>query len=155
MSSKNHFHATEDHTFYWPIMTADDIIKYVGGRTQTWQAKWAVFKILGFDCKRFLPFSAPLPRSFACAFFARWTARKRLLSRLKNEPQNVLTFLEALPIWLPIRSSLKYVVYSSWKVLEICPRASKQWTHRWAIFLENNSSMTSQLSLNIGVFRTD
>ena len=86
-SSKNHFRSTEDHTFYWSIMTADDIIKYVGGRTQTWQAKWAVFKILGFDCKRFLPLSPPLPRSFTCAIFARCLTlvpRSLLLNRTET-----------------------------------------------------------------------
>ena len=53
-SFKHNFHSTGDHTLYWSIMTADDIIKYVGGRTQTWQAKWAVFKILGFEVTCFL-----------------------------------------------------------------------------------------------------
>ena len=36
----------------WQLMTASN----VGARTQAWQAKWAVFKIPGFVCKRFLPF---------------------------------------------------------------------------------------------------
>ena len=86
-SSKNHFRSTEDHTFYCSIMTADDIIKYVGGRTQTRQAKWAVFKILGFDCKRFLPLSPPLPRSVTCAIFARCLTlvpRSLLLNRTET-----------------------------------------------------------------------
>ena len=36
----------------WQLMTASN----VGARTQAWQAKWAVFKIPGFVCKRFFPF---------------------------------------------------------------------------------------------------
>ena len=36
----------------WQLMTVSN----VGGRTQAWQAKWVVFKIPGFVCKRFLPF---------------------------------------------------------------------------------------------------
>ena len=36
----------------WQLMTASN----VGARTQAWQAKWVVFKIPGFVCKRFLPF---------------------------------------------------------------------------------------------------
>ena len=49
----------------WQLMTASN----VGVRTQAWQAKWAVFKILGFVCKRFLPFFPTPPRSFTCALF--------------------------------------------------------------------------------------
>ena len=37
---------------FWQLMTASN----VGTRTWAWQAKWAVFKIPGFVCKRFLPF---------------------------------------------------------------------------------------------------
>ena len=36
----------------WQLMTASN----VGARTQAWQAKWVVFKIPGFVCKRFLAF---------------------------------------------------------------------------------------------------
>ena len=43
----------------WQLLTASN----VGACTQAWQAKWAVFKILGFVCKRFLPFFHPHPLS--------------------------------------------------------------------------------------------
>ena len=50
----------------WQLMTASN----VGARTQAWQAKWAVFKIPGFVCKRFLPFfPTPSPLLFT-PFFA-------------------------------------------------------------------------------------
>ena len=42
----------------WQLMTTSN----VGARTQAWQAKWVVFKIPGFVCKRFLPlFPTPSP----------------------------------------------------------------------------------------------
>ena len=42
----------------WKLLTASN----VGAWTQAWQGKWAVFKIEGFVCKRFLPFfSNPYP----------------------------------------------------------------------------------------------
>ena len=47
----------------WQLMIASN----VGAWTQAWQAKWAVFKILGFVCKRFLLFFPTPPRSFTCA----------------------------------------------------------------------------------------
>ena len=41
----------------------------VGACTQAWQAKWAVFKIPGFVCKRFLPcFPTPSPLFYLCHF---------------------------------------------------------------------------------------
>ena len=53
----------------WQLLTASN----VGARTQAWQAKWAVFKIPGFVCKRFLPFfPTPSPLFYLChPFFAR------------------------------------------------------------------------------------
>ena len=47
----------------------------VGTRTQAKEAKWAVFKIPGFVCKRFLPFFPtpgphPLPALLLTLFFA-------------------------------------------------------------------------------------
>ena len=51
-------------------MTADDSIKCPcvnSGMT----GKWVVFKIDGFVCTRFLPFSPTPPRSFTCAIFYR------------------------------------------------------------------------------------
>ena len=49
----------------WQLMTASN----VGARTQAWQAKWAVFKIPGFVCKRFLPFfPIPSPLFYLCHF---------------------------------------------------------------------------------------
>ena len=59
----------EDQTFLlvnlWPLMTASK----VGACTQAWKAKWAVFKIPGFACKRFL-LSSPTPRhSFTRVIF--------------------------------------------------------------------------------------
>ena len=58
--SKVNFHSTEGQTFFWSIMTADDCIKInVDGWTQAWQAKWAVFKVLGSVCKHFLPNPTP------------------------------------------------------------------------------------------------
>ena len=67
-------------------------------------------------------------------------------------------FHETLPIWLSIRFPLEKIVY-----------ASKSYKYAWEsrkgdcgrlgnisdIFLENNSSMTSQLPLNLGIFSTD
>ena len=50
----------------WQLMTASNVDVW----TQVWQAKWAVFKILGFVCKPFFPFSPPPPRSFTCAIFS-------------------------------------------------------------------------------------
>ena len=47
----------------WQLMTASN----VGAWTQAWQAKWAVFKIPGFVCKRFFPFFPTLSPFFACA----------------------------------------------------------------------------------------
>ena len=49
----------------WQLMTASNVSAW----TQVWQAKWAVFKIEGFVCKRFLPFFPTTPRSFTCAIF--------------------------------------------------------------------------------------
>ena len=49
----------------WQLMTASN----VGARTQAWQAKWVVFKIPGFVCKRFLPFFPTPSRSFTYAIF--------------------------------------------------------------------------------------
>ena len=43
----------------------------VGARTQAWQAKWAVFKIPGFVCKRFLPFSPTPSPLFYLRHFSR------------------------------------------------------------------------------------
>ena len=53
----------------------------------------------------------------------------------------------------------KRIVYASWKVFEISdwePRNGDSGLlgKRSAIFLEKNSSITSQLSLNLGIFRT-
>ena len=50
----------------WQLMTASN----VGARTQAWQAKWAVFKIPGFVCKRFLPFFPTLSPLLLTPFFA-------------------------------------------------------------------------------------
>ena len=47
---------------FWLLMRASN----VGARTQAWQAKWAVFKMPGFACKRFLTF---LPHPFPPPFF--------------------------------------------------------------------------------------
>ena len=49
----------------WQLLTASN----VGARTQAWQAKWAVFKIPGFVCKRLLPFFPTPHRSLTCAIF--------------------------------------------------------------------------------------
>ena len=68
-------------------------------------------------------------------------------------------FHKILPVWLPMRCPLEKIVYATWEVLKKyvweprngdCGRLG----NLFAIFLENNSSMTSQLSLNLGVFRT-
>ena len=59
--SKVHFRSTEGQTFYWPMMTVDDSIKRRCANS-AWQAKWVVFKISGFVCKRFLLFF-PTPSS--------------------------------------------------------------------------------------------
>ena len=49
----------------WQLMTTSN----VGARTQAWQAKWVVFKIPGFVCKRFLPlFPTPSPLFSLCHF---------------------------------------------------------------------------------------
>ena len=67
-------------------------------------------------------------------------------------------FHDTLPIWLSIRCPLKKIVFASWKVFKVCLRAPKRWlwSFRSAIFRENNhSSMTSQPSLRLGIFRTD
>ena len=46
-------------------------------------------------------------------------------------------------------------LWASWKVSDVCLRAAKQSTLVLsAIFPENNSSMTSRLSLNSGIFWT-
>ena len=59
---------TEGQTFYWSIY--DSRWQHQIARTQAWQAKWAVFKILGFVCKRFLTFPPyPLPATFTRAVF--------------------------------------------------------------------------------------
>ena len=55
--------------YLWQLLTGSN----VGTRTQAWQAVWAVFKIPGFVCKRFLPFFAtpsPLTRAIFRAVFA-------------------------------------------------------------------------------------
>ena len=61
MSLQVHFRCTEDQTFLLvnlrQLMTASN----VGPCTQAWNAKWAVFKITGFACKRFLLSSLPNP----------------------------------------------------------------------------------------------
>ena len=44
------------HYFNWSILTADDSIKCRCANSSMTQAKWVVFKILGFVCKSFLPF---------------------------------------------------------------------------------------------------
>ena len=74
------------------LMTASN----VGARTQAWQAKWAVFKIPGFVCKRFLPFFPTPSPLFYLRHFSRGlrllflvlccyeTAQKRLLRRPKK-----------------------------------------------------------------------
>ena len=41
----------------------------------------------------------------------------------RNKPQNMLTFSEALPIWLVIRSTPKYIVYASRKVFRHMPES--------------------------------
>ena len=76
----------------WQLMTASN----VGAWTQAWQAKWAVFKIEGFVCKRFLPFFPTPSPLFYLRHFSRGlrllflvlcsykTAQKRLLHRLKK-----------------------------------------------------------------------
>ena len=61
----------------WKLMTVSNF----GACTQAWQARWVVFKIVGFVCKHFLPFfpiPSPLfysphspPRSFTHPTFAR------------------------------------------------------------------------------------
>ena len=74
----------------WQLMTASNVDAW----TQAWQAKWVVFKIEGFVCKRFLPFyPTPFPL-FYLRYFSRglWlfflvlcskTAQKGLLRRLQ------------------------------------------------------------------------
>ena len=55
--------------FIGQFMTADDSIN-VRVRTQAWQPKWAVFKILLFFCKSFLTFlSHPSPLSYSHHFW--------------------------------------------------------------------------------------
>ena len=54
---------------------------------------------------------------------------------------------------------LKKIVYASWKIFEIFGELrdgdSGRLGNRSTIFLENNSSTTSHLPLNLGIFRTD
>ena len=77
-SSKVHFRSTEGQTFYWPVnydswwQHQNLMSKFnVSARTQAWQAKWAVFKIQGFVCKRFPSFPPhPLPVLLLAPFFA-------------------------------------------------------------------------------------
>ena len=68
----------------WQLMTASN----VGAWTQAWQAKWAVFKIEGFVCKRFLPFF-PTPSPL---FFLRLFSRclRLLFLLLCSEPHETL-----------------------------------------------------------------
>ena len=63
----------------WQLMTASN----VGARTQAWQAKWAVFKIPGFVCKRFLPFFPTLSPLLLTPFY--FACRNILTSGLKFE----------------------------------------------------------------------
>ena len=80
----------------WQLMTASN----VGAWTQAWQAKWAVFKIEGFVCKRFLPFFPTPTCSFTCtSFHGLWllflilcsqTAQKRCQGRLMKYLPNSL-----------------------------------------------------------------
>ena len=80
------------------------------------------------------------------------------LFKKKKSAKNVLIFHEALPIWRPITSPLKYVVYLKrlWKMSESFETMnSGRFGNRSAIFLENSSPMTAQWSLHIGILRTD
>ena len=63
----------------WQLMTASN----VGARTQAWQAKWAVFKIPGFVCKRFLPFFPTLSPLLLTPFY--FAYRNILTSGLRFE----------------------------------------------------------------------
>ena len=57
---------------------------------------------------------------------------------------------------LPMHSTLKYVAYASTSMPESLETVnSGRFGNRSAIILENNSLMTSQLCLNIGIFRTN
>ena len=60
--------------------------------SQAWKAKWVVFKIQGFVCKRFLPsFPSPSSLFFHAVTLCPWTPRKSLLRRLtKNRYANFL-----------------------------------------------------------------
>ena len=66
----------------WQLFNASNL----GAWTQAWQAKWAVFKIEGFVCERFLPFFPNPPRSSTSAnfraVFDSCSLQKRLLRRL-------------------------------------------------------------------------
>ena len=75
-SAKFHFRSTENKLFIgqlWQLMTASN----AGVRTQAWQAKWVVFKIPGFVCKRFLAFF-PTPSTL---FYLRHLSRGQIDSR--------------------------------------------------------------------------
>ena len=83
----------------WQLMTASN----VGAWTHARQAKWAVFKIEGFVCKRFLPFLPTPSMLFYLRYFSRglwhlflvlcsWTAQKRLLRRLESQQQTQPTY---------------------------------------------------------------
>ena len=110
----------------WQLLTASN----VGARTQAWQAKWAVFKIPGFVCKRFLPFFPTPSPLFYLRHFSRglwlsflvlcsYTARKRLLRRLcllvlaclvvsgrfQRKRNHVLSHLELFSGRLPVKFS--------------------------------------------------
>ena len=75
-SSEVHYRSTESQTFFigqlWQLMTASNVV----ARTQAWQAKWVVFKIPGFVCKR--PFF-PTP---SLLFYVRHFSRSLWLSFL-------------------------------------------------------------------------
>ena len=82
-ASKVHFLSTEGQTFgqLWQLMTVSN----VGAWTQAWQAMWAVFKIEGFVCKRFLPFfPTPSPLFYLRHFSRGLVPRSLLLNRTET-----------------------------------------------------------------------
>ena len=72
--------------YLWQPMTARNL----SVRAQAWKAKWTVFKIQGFVCKRFLPsFPSPSPLFYSlhfsrCNILCSRTPQKRLLRRLPS-----------------------------------------------------------------------
>ena len=77
----------------WQLMTASN----VGGWTQAWQAKGAVFRIEGFVCKRFLPFFLTLSPFFYLRHFSRLASDNiewSQIEHLVNFTQRLISIME-------------------------------------------------------------